>query len=289
MSRIQKATKKKSKLRILLEGASGSGKTLSALLIAKVFGRAVVIDTEKGSASLYADHPLLKGYEFDVLELEAPYTPERYIEAIKECEDAGCDVIIVDSLSQEWNGEGGCLEIQNKLGGRFQDWAKVTPRHTKFIESILQSKCHIIATCRSKQGYVVDENTRKVTKVGMDPQQRDGLDFEMTTVFNLNENHMAEAKKDRTSLFDGKEHVISEKTGEIFLNWLNSGVEPTPPEQPKASPQFLTAMEQLKEKVGEDKYNDFLLSHKITKLESVIDKDVQTKLYKGLKALVERK
>jgi hypothetical protein len=284
MSRIHKATKKKSKLRIILEGASGSGKTFSALKMAKPFGKIVLIDTEKGSASLYSDL-----FDFDVLELSPPYSPEEYIKAIKECENAGYDVIIIDSLTHEWSGSGGCLELANKLGGYPKGWQKVTPMHDQFIEAILQSKCHIISTCRSKQAYAMDEVTKKVTKQGLEPQQRDGLDYEMTTCFVLNQAHIAEANKDRTNMFDGKAYTLDEKIGQMFIDWLNSGAEPIPPEQPKASPQFLTAMEQLKKKVGEDKYNDFMLSHGITELESVIDKDVQTKLYKGLKALVERK
>ena len=284
MSRIQKATKKKSKLRIILEGASGSGKTFSALKMAKPFGKIVLIDTEKGSASLYSDH-----FDFDVLELSPPYSPEEYIKAIKECENAGYDVIIIDSLTHEWSGSGGCLELANKLGGYPKGWQKVTPMHDQFIEAILQSKCHIISTCRSKQAYAMDEVTKKVTKQGLEPQQRDGLDYEMTTCFVLNQAHIAEANKDRTNMFDGKAYTLDEKIGQMFIDWLNSGSEPKPPEQPKASQQFLTAMEQLKAQVGEDKYNDFLLSHKITELESVINKDVQTKLYKKLKALVERK
>jgi hypothetical protein len=285
MSRIQKASKKKSKLRTLLDGASGSGKTLSALLIAKAFGRAVIIDTEKGSASLYADHPLLKGYEFDVLELSVPYNPERYIEAIQECEAGDYDVIIVDSISPEWNGEGGCLEIQNKLGGRFQDWARVTPRHNKFVETILQSKCHMILCCRSKQGYVIDENTRKVTKVGVEPQQRDGLDFEMTTVFHLNENHMAEAKKDRTSLFDGKEHVITEKTGQIMIEWLNSGVDHVELPPPVADPKFISAMEQQKERLGEEKFNEMLFIKGVTDLATITNRAIQGELFNAMKAI----
>jgi len=217
------------------------------------------------------------------------YSPEEYIKAIKECENAGYDVIIIDSLTHEWSGSGGCLELANKLGGYPKGWQKVTPMHDQFIEAILQSKCHIISTCRSKQAYAMDEVTKKVTKQGLEPQQRDGLDYEMTTCFVLNQAHIAEANKDRTNMFDGKAYTLDEKIGQMFIDWLNSGAEPIPPEQPKASQQFLTAMEQLKEKVGEEKYNDFLLSHGITELESVIDKDVQTKLYKGLKALVERK
>lgn len=218
---FKKACKKQQKLRLLLEGASGSGKTYSALLIAKAMGKKIaVIDTEKGSASLYD-----KLVDFDVCELKPPFTPESYILAIKEAEKAGYDVLIIDSISHEWSGKGGCLDIQSGLGGRYQDWAKVTPRHNAFIETILQSNLHIIATARTKADYeTTNQNGKmKVEKVGLKTEQRDGLDFEFTLVFRLNENHFASATKDRTSLFNGKESIIDENIGKSLLEWLNDG------------------------------------------------------------------
>jgi hypothetical protein len=219
MSRFQKATRQQAKARIMLEGASGSGKTTAALLLAKGLSeRIAVIDTENRSASLYSDVT-----DFDVLDLQPPYEPERYLEAIAEAESAGYGTIILDSITPEWNGPGGCLEIKDRLGGRFQDWAKVSPRHDRFVQAMLRSKAHIIATVRSKQAYVMDENTKKVTKAGMDPQQRDGLDYEMTVVFHLNQQHIASANKDRTRLFDGRDAPITDETGKRLLAWLNSG------------------------------------------------------------------
>lgn len=224
MGMFQKAVRKKQKLRILLEAPAGGGKTYSALLLAKAFGKKVaVIDTEKGSASLYD-----KLLDFDVCELEPPYSPNNYILAINEAEKAGYDVLIIDSISHEWSGKGGCLEMQQQLGGRFTDWSQVTPKHTKFIETILQSNMHIIATARTKSDWAMDLNEKgKVspTKVGLKTEQRDGLDFEFTTVFRLNQNHIATSSKDRTGLFDDYDEVITEKTGEMFVQWLNDGVE----------------------------------------------------------------
>lgn len=220
---FKKACKKKQKLRLLLEGASGSGKTYSALLIAKALGKKIaLIDTEKGSASLYD-----KLADFDTCELSAPFTPEKYITAINEAETQGYDVLIIDSITHEWSGKGGCLDLQAALGGRYQDWAKVTPRHNAFIEAILQSKLHIIATARTKTDYETSNNNgkMKVEKVGLKTEQRDGLDFEFTLVFRLNENHLASATKDRTSLFNGKESIIDISTGETLLNWLNEGAD----------------------------------------------------------------
>lgn len=220
----RKATRQKAKARVALDGPSGSGKTYSALLLAQGLGdRIAIIDTEHSSADLYSDL-----CEYDVIPFDPPYSPDRYVEAIQYAEGEGYDVIIVDSITHEWNGEGGCLDIQTKLGGRFQDWAKVTPRHQRFIDGILRCKAHILVTCRTKTAYEVDEKSRKVTKVGTAPQQREGLDYEMTTVFNLTQQHMAVATKDRTRLFDGREQVITVDTGKQLAEWLNGGAEPVP-------------------------------------------------------------
>lgn len=221
---FNKATKRKSKLRLLLEGPSGSGKTYSALILASGIGSKVaVLDTEKGSASLYSST-----FDFDTCELSPPYSPESYIEAIKFAEESGYDVLVIDSLTHEWSGEGGCLDIQTKLGGRYQDWARVTPRHQKFIEAILQSDIHIIATARTKSDYSMDKvgGKIKVTKLGTKTEQRDGLEFEFTTCLRLNQNNMFESSKDRTNLFNGVEGIIGPEHPKMLIDWLNDGIDP---------------------------------------------------------------
>lgn len=220
------AEKSQLKARVLISGAAGSGKTIAALELASALGsRVAVIDTENGSAALYSDK-----YKFEMLNLQPPYPPEDFVQAIKVAENSGFDVIVVDGITPEWSGTGGCLDLHTKLGGRFQDWAKITPRHRSFIQKILECSTHIICTCRSKQGYAMDEQSKKVTKLGMAPEQRDGLDYEMTLVLNIiNQTHLAEATKDRTGLFDGKQFLISKNTGLEILEWLNSG---TPAKSP---------------------------------------------------------
>ena len=218
-----KASRKSSKLRLLLEGPSGCGKTYSALLLAKGFGgKIAVLDTEKGSASLYAGE-----FEFDVSELSPPYEPEKYIKAIQYVSSNDYNVLIIDSLTHEWSGEGGCLDIQSKLGGSYTDWAKVTPRHNKFIEAILGANCHIIATARTKSDYEMGEagGKQKISKVGTKTEQREGLEFEFTTVLRLNQQHMYEASKDRTHLFDGKQSILRIEDAQMLLNWLDHGVD----------------------------------------------------------------
>lgn len=215
----RKAERKQAKARVMIDGPSGCGKTYGSLLLAAgLGGKVAIIDTENASADLYADL-----CEYDVVPFAPPYSPERYVEAIQYCENEGYDVIIIDSITHEWNGQGGCLEIQSGLGGRFQDWAKVTPRHQKFIDAILRSSSHIIATCRTKTSYEIDEKSRKVSKVGTAPVQREGLDFEMTIVFDVTSGHYACASKDRTQLFDGREEIITVDTGKRLLEWLNGG------------------------------------------------------------------
>lgn len=219
---FNKAEKKKSRLRLALDGASGSGKTYSSLVIgAELSNKIAVIDTEHGSASLYSDK-----FDFDVMELKPPYSPEAYIAGIKGAEASGYEVLIIDSLSHEWDGSGGCLDIQNKLGGRYTDWGKVTPRHDSLIMAILSSPMHIICTMRTKAEYVVEVNNRGKaipTKVGTAPKQRDGMEYEFTTVFHINQQHMAHVSKDRTGLFDGRDFVIDSTIGETMIEWLENG------------------------------------------------------------------
>jgi hypothetical protein len=223
---IRKAERSQSKLRIGFAGPSGSGKTYSALLLAHGLAEweeIAIIDTENGSADLYSH---LGAY--NVLTLEKPYHPDRYVEAIKAAEEAGMKVIIVDSITHEWSGEGGCLELQEKLGGRFQDWAKVTPLHKRFIQTILSAKAHVITTVRSKTDYSMSNEggKSKVQKVGMKPETREGFEYEMTVSFDLNINNMAEISKDRTGLFkNDAPFVITEDTGRGLLAWTESGVD----------------------------------------------------------------
>lgn len=223
---FQKAERKRAKARVALEGPSGTGKSMSALLLAKGLtngGKIAAIDTEHGSLSLYSHVT-----DFDVCELTPPYSPERYIEIIEEAEKAGYDAIIIDSLSHEWIGQGGILDIHSALpGNSFANWKQVTPRHDRLIQKMLTSPCHIIATLRSKSEYIQDTENGKtvIKKAGTAPQQRDGLDFEFTLVFDLALTHIANATKDRTGIFDGQPARITEATGETLREWLDGGAE----------------------------------------------------------------
>jgi hypothetical protein len=226
--KLQKAERHQVKLRIGLSGPSGFGKTYSALLLAygitNDWNKIALIDTENKSASLYSHLG-----DFNVLSLDEPFTPERYIKAIKVCEESDIEIIIIDSISHEWQGKSGCLEIHEQLGGRFQDWARVTPRHQAFIDAIILSKCHIISTSRSKVDYSLDKDGNgktKVMKLGTKSITREGFEYELTVNFEfLNDKHLVQASKDRTELFSGKpEFIISSATGKKLIEWCKQGI-----------------------------------------------------------------
>jgi len=219
---LQKAERKQAVIKLALQGPSGSGKTYSSLLLAYGlvgnWNQIGVIDTENNSSHLYSH---LGNY--NVLSFSEPFSPERYIEAIEACEKAGMRAIIIDSISQEWEGSGGIIETHgNMAGNSFTNWNRVTPRHNAFVQKILQSPSHIIATIRSKQDYVLaDKNGKMVPeKVGLKAVTRDGMDYEFTVVLDLDIKHQATASKDRTGLFSNPmPFMITEQTGSKIRTW----------------------------------------------------------------------
>jgi energy-coupling factor transporter ATP-binding protein EcfA2 len=230
---IKKAERFNAKLRIGLFGASGSGKTTSALLLAQGLvgdlSKVVVIDTERGSADLYAHLG-----DYSTLSLEPPYSPERYIQALKECQNAGFEAIIVDSITHEWNGKGGCLEIHESMtGNSYTNWSKVTPRHNAFIDAVLDAKAHVICCGRVKDDVVLslnDKGKQAPEKVGLKAITRDGFDYEMTLCFDIDAKHNATSSKDRTELFDKTPaFIITPETGAVLKQWANSGKEKLKP------------------------------------------------------------
>jgi len=226
---LQEASRKKAKIKLGLQSPSGGGKTMSALLIAyglcATWEKIAVIDTENNSADLYAHLG-----SFKTLSLEPPYTPERYMEGIDICLNAGIEVIIIDSASHEWDN---LLDYHSSLqGNSFTNWAKVTPRHEAFVNKILQSPVHFICTIRSKTDYVLSEKNGKQVpeKVGLKAHQRDNLEYEFTVVLELDMRHNAKASKDRTGLFMGKpEFIPSIQTGQAIAEWCNLGADAPPP------------------------------------------------------------
>ena len=238
---IRKAERKKSKLRLGLAAPSGAGKTYSALKMAfGIGGKVGMIDTEAGSGDLYAHLG-----DYDIIQVDAPYSVEKYRKAINLFESSMYSVIVIDSLSHAWAGDGGLLDKQGKIADRgtnsFSAWRTITPEHNQLVEAMLSSPCHIIATMRSKQEYVLETNDKgKQTpkKVGMAPVQREGMEYEFTVMLDIDMHHIASASKDRTSLFDGRFFKIDEKTGGELREWLESGAEVAAPkiDEPEGLP-----------------------------------------------------
>ncbi|MGG7035354.1 MAG: AAA family ATPase [Flavobacterium sp.] len=221
---LRHSERKKAKIKLALQGSAGSGKTYSALLLAQGltngdFSKVAIIDTENGSADLYAHLG-----QYNVLTLTPPFTPENYIKAIDVCERAGMEVIIIDSISHCWDY---LLDYHSNLSGNsFANWGKITPMQKSYVDKILQSDTHIISTIRTKQDYVLNQKDGKYIpeKVGLKAVQKDGLDYEFTVVFDIDIRHFASSSKDRTGLFMGKpEFTINTHTGKKILEWCNSG------------------------------------------------------------------
>jgi len=237
---IRKARRSATKVRVLLTSPSGGGKTFGALLLAKgLGGRTVVIDTEEGSSDLYDEL-----HEFDVIDLKPPFTPERYVEAISAAEAAGYEIIIIDSVTHCWSGKGGCLELVDDIakaqfrGNTWSAFSVITPRWRAFVDAILRSSAHIICTGRSKTetAQVEDHGKKKVAKLGMKLEARDGLEYEFTTVLDLvHDGHYATVSKDRTGIFSGDPKPITVETGKRLAEWL-AGAEPAPAPKPEPAP-----------------------------------------------------
>lgn len=271
-----KATKKRSKARIALDGPSGSGKTYSALIAATVLadgGKIAVVDTEHGSASLYSDD-----FTFDVMEL-SEYNPANYIGAIELAENLGYAVVVLDSLSHAWEGEGGALDLvdqatkRSRSGNSYTAWRDVTPLHRKLVDAMLQTKMHVVATMRTKMDYVQekDEKTGKtnIRKVGMAPIQRQGMEYEFTVVGDLDVDHNLAISKTRCRLLDGKvEYKPGAKFWKVFYEWLNSGED--------APVQTAKAESNPAEEIPEPAEDEMLFRGKIVKKTGTLGSAVNT-------------
>jgi DNA polymerase III delta prime subunit len=237
-----KAVRRKQLIRLALAGPSGSGKTEGALALARAFagpaGKIAVIDTEHDSALVYADR-----YDFDHLSLTPPYTTARYLEAFRAAVDAKYDVLVIDTISHQWVGTGGILARKDELDSRgregggdgasrngFANWMPFTREHERFREAIMHAPIHVIATMRSKSDYVLeqDERGRQVPKkVGMAPIQREGFEYEFTTVLDLGMDHLATVTttgKDRTRIFAGQMvDLLDVRVGARLREWAEAG------------------------------------------------------------------
>lgn len=264
--KLVRAKRSESYLKLGLAAPSGGGKTAGALLIAyglmsekypnlseeELWDKICIIDTENGSGQLYVGSTFgsVTLGDYLAIRIDPPFEVEKYISAIELCEKNDIEVCIIDSTTHAWSGEGGLLELHSdkskRTGNSFTAWRDVTPLHNKFVGKMLSTKMHIIATMRSKQEYVQDKDDSgrsTVKKLGLEPEQRKGMEYEFTTMLDIDSEHKAFGSKDRTNIFDQKYFMITDETGRKFWRWLSSAdtsakevidkfeKEPTPEEQ----------------------------------------------------------
>lgn len=238
MFQIKKAKREKISVKVALMAPSGGGKTYGALRLATGMAKEIEKETGKKAKILMGNTEQKRGYyyadefDYDIVDIDPPHNPEKYVELINFAEEQEYDILIIDSSSHEWEGKGGCLDLQTQAGGNYQAWSKVTPRHQKFIDAIAESRIHIIATMRGKDQYEAtkDEKTGKmsVQKLGVGAKQRDGFEYEFTCTFLIDQKtNTSEVQKDNSHLFENKgAFILSEKDGEALIKWANSGEEP---------------------------------------------------------------
>ena len=224
-------------LKLAISGASGSGKTYSALRLARGLvgpeGRVAVVDTENKSASLYSDR-----FKFEVCNVEPreyqynggrqtmkSFNAADFTNAVNAAISAKYDVLIIDSASHAWEAT---LDAKTRLdaggGNSFTNWGAAGNLWKNVVSSILQAPIHVIACFRSKTEYVLETSeTGKVVprKFGLAPVARDGAEYEFSTWFDVDRQHVASTSKDRTGLF-AEPAIITEGTGESFARWLKT-------------------------------------------------------------------
>lgn len=204
---------------------------------AQTWEKICLIDTENESGSLYVGKQVgsTNVGEYLIINLEAPYSAARYLEAIDLAEQTGVEYLVIDSLSHAWTGEGGLLDVQGNVakrsGNSYTAWREVTPLHNRLVDRILQCAMHVAVTLRTKTEYVIEDNgsgKKTPRKIGMAPVFRDGVEYEFTIFFELDQSHAAAATKDRTGLFDGQYFLIAPDTGVRIHEWL-AGAKPKEP------------------------------------------------------------
>lgn len=240
---LTKAKRQKIKVPIFVNGPSGSGKTVSSLFIAKGivekmfpdlpeeehWDKIAIIDTEHKRSLLYADTTIgdTKVGEFLHYNLEPPYSVSRYTKAFEECKAAGVEVVIIDSITHAWSGDGGILDMVESFGGNFSAWNKVKPQETDFMKMLVEGGIHVIATGRTKQGYEVgysETGKLEVKKLGLKVEQKDNLEYEFAIVFRTEMNHQAIPMKDNSNLFK-EAFRITKDTGHIIHDWAEVGID----------------------------------------------------------------
>lgn len=291
---LQKAKRIQAKLKIAIGGVSGSGKTLSALLMAyglvkaehtdwtdeQVWDHIACLDTENSSASLYVGKQVggIVVGSYNVIDMTPPFEEQLLIDALRVCEQANMECVIIDSASAFWMD---ALETQGKIAERtksnFSAWKPVKHDQQTMMQAILQSRMHIIANYRAKIEYTQDvENGKKVVKsLGMGMIAEGNTIYEFTLALMLDDRHEANAIKDRTGLFDGQYFVVTPETGKKLYQWMAEGE--VPKEMPVLTPapsapdeQLIKAINMVDEKVREKLANPDARDVVIATVEQII-------------------
>lgn len=220
-----KATRRAVRPKLGISGPSGSGKTKGALALATVLaqgGKVALLDTENGSASLYADQ-----YAFETIQIDPPYLTEKYAAGVKAAIAGAYTVLVIDTISHQWDGDGGILQRKEETdargGNHFSNWEPFSKEHNQFRALILHAPFIVISTMRSKMAYSQEANGKKteIKKLGLQPIQREGFEYEFTLCFDVQMDHKAAASKDRTELFDkGLHDLLDPKVPQRLLAWL---------------------------------------------------------------------
>ena len=236
---IRKAERAGARIVIGLDGPSGSGKTYSALQLAWGLSggkseKVGLLDTENKRGSLYAE--ILKGsngevHQFLIGDLDTPHSPQRYINAIDEFQKAGVSVLVIDSVTHEWEGVGGCTEIAD--ANTKNGWIKAKKEHKRFMNALLQSDMHIICCIRSRDKVEVRMNGGKqeYVNVGMQPVQEKNFMFELTASITLahggQSRNVVKAPSDLIQIFGNvgqwNDGYITPSMGLSLKKWIDGG------------------------------------------------------------------
>lgn len=254
---VKKAEREKIYTKIALMAPSGGGKTYSSLRLATGMAEEIKNQTGKTAKILLANTEQKRGYyyanefDYDIVDIDAPYNPEKFVDLIDFAVSEKYDILILDSTSHEWEGKGGCLELQQQAGGTYQAWSKITPRHNKFINAIADSPIHIIATMRGKDQYEMTKDDRgktSVQKLGVGAKQRDGFEYEFTCTFLIDQKtNCAEVQKDNTHIFEHEgSTLLTENHGKKIIQWANTGKGFTPVKRAEESTSEDTEEDELK-------------------------------------------
>lgn len=237
--KLRQATRERLKARVGISGYSGSGKSVSSLLIG--YGlcgdwtKIAVIDSEERRGDLYVNVTIagMQIGHYNVVTLSKPFHPERYLAAMSLCERSGMQVIIIDSITHAWDGTGGMLEqkdaVANSGGNSYFAWRSITPQHNALMDAILRSPAHLIVCCRAKVDYATETNAQgKIVpvKVGLKPIYREGIEYEFLQFFDMAQDHTAIASKDMTNMFGLLPFIPTVSTGTVIKQWLDTGQEP---------------------------------------------------------------